>query len=147
MDVDVPAGGTTVFVRVYTEAGQVAAPLTLKVDGGRPQIRSGVVAYPTTPTQRRTPLRTSRQARLIDDSHEPWWSTAASVSFLETTCAPENTRLKSLFPKGQTPSTYALTPLQAASASPPPAATGMWMEVDDDAFFTPSPERSSFGFR
>ena len=68
VDVDVPAGGTTVFVRVYTEAGQVAAPLTLKVDGGRPQIRSGVVAYPTTPTQRRTPLRTSRQARLIDDS-------------------------------------------------------------------------------
>lgn len=66
VEVDVPIGGTTVFVRAYTKTGVRASPVTLKVDGGRPRIRSGSVRFPTTPIQRRTPQPVERSAQLID---------------------------------------------------------------------------------
>ena len=66
VEVEVPKGGTSVFARVYTEASQRAPTLTFKVDDGRPRLKTGIVTHPTTPTQRRTPRRTGRTARLID---------------------------------------------------------------------------------
>ncbi|MEC7242505.1 MAG: hypothetical protein VXW32_14815, partial [Myxococcota bacterium] len=66
IEVDVPQGGTTVFVRVYTETGVRAAPLTLTIDDGRPVLRSGSTQFPSTPRQQRTPQRSGRTAQLID---------------------------------------------------------------------------------
>jgi hypothetical protein len=62
----VPKGGSSVFVRVYTPRGKTAPKLEVKVDNGRPRLRTGVVKHPTQARRKVQVRKSTRRAQLLD---------------------------------------------------------------------------------
>jgi hypothetical protein len=66
--VNVPKGGSSVFVRVYTEPGKPAPTLTINLDKGRPRLRTGLVKHPTQATRNVKAQKRTQRARLLDSA-------------------------------------------------------------------------------
>jgi hypothetical protein len=66
--IQVPRGGSSVFVRVYSEPGQSSPTLEVKIDNGKPRLRTGVVAHPTQPRRKVQPRKSVRGVHLLDSA-------------------------------------------------------------------------------
>lgn len=66
--VQVPRGGSSVFIRTYTEPGQPPPTLEVKVDNGKPRKRTGVVEHPTQAHRKAQPRKSARGVHLLDSA-------------------------------------------------------------------------------